>query len=85
MSRTVYCTATTLDGFIADENDSLAWLFKQDQDEQGPMNYDDFRAATVRAAVRPPPDLAGPQRRLPVCAVRPARPARGVIRRTVQR
>ena len=44
MSRTVYYTATTLDGFIADEHDSLAWLFKQDQDEDGPLNYEEFRA-----------------------------------------
>jgi dihydrofolate reductase len=42
MSRTTFYTATSLDGFIADEHDSLAWLFKQEQDEGGPMNYDDF-------------------------------------------
>jgi dihydrofolate reductase len=40
--RTTYYTATTLDGFIADEHDSLAWLFVQDQDPRGPLNYDDF-------------------------------------------
>jgi len=42
MTRTVYYTATTLDGFLADEQDSLDWLFKQDQDEDGPMNYGAF-------------------------------------------
>jgi dihydrofolate reductase len=42
MSRTTFYTATSLDGFIADEHDSLAWLFKQEQDEDGPMNYADF-------------------------------------------
>ena len=42
--RTVYYTATTLDGFIADDHDSLAWLFVQDQDEHGPLNYGEFRA-----------------------------------------
>lgn len=42
MVRTTYYTATTLDGFIADEHDSLAWLFVQDQDEDGPLGYDDF-------------------------------------------
>jgi dihydrofolate reductase len=41
---TVYYTATTLDGFIADDEDSLAWLFVQDQDPQGPLNYDEFFA-----------------------------------------
>ena len=42
MPRTVYYTATTLDGFIADAHDSLDWLFVQEQDEAGPLNYDDF-------------------------------------------
>ncbi len=42
MTRSVFYTATTLDGFIADENDSLDWLFKQEQDEAGPLNYADF-------------------------------------------
>ncbi len=41
---TIYYTAMTLDGFIADEQDSLAWLFVQDQDLQGPLNYDEFFA-----------------------------------------
>lgn len=44
MGKVIYYTATTLDGFIADPDDSLDWLFRQDQDEQGPMNYDWFRA-----------------------------------------
>jgi dihydrofolate reductase len=43
-SRTVYYTATTLDGFIADAHDSLDWLFVQDLDPGGPMNYDAFIA-----------------------------------------
>ncbi len=43
-AKTIYYTATSLDGFIADDRDSLAWLFAQDQDEQGPLNYDEFRA-----------------------------------------
>jgi dihydrofolate reductase len=42
MTRTSYYTAMTLDGFLADEHDSLDWLFSQDQDEHGPLNYDDF-------------------------------------------
>lgn len=44
MTRAVYYTATTLDGFLADEHDSLDWLFTQDIDERGPMNYTDFIA-----------------------------------------
>jgi dihydrofolate reductase len=42
MPRLTYYTAATLDGFIADPDDSLAWLFVQDQDTSGPLNYDDF-------------------------------------------
>ena len=42
MTRLIYYTATTLDGFIADPDDSLDWLMRQDQDEQGPLNYEDF-------------------------------------------
>lgn len=41
---TIFYTATTLDGYLADEHDSLEWLFAQDQDPDGPMNYDSFIA-----------------------------------------
>jgi dihydrofolate reductase len=44
MTRTTYYTASTLDGFIADPHDRLDWLFVQDQDEQGPLNYEEFIA-----------------------------------------
>ena len=44
MTRSVYYTATTLDGFIADEHDSLAWLFEQDTEEGGPAGYEEFIA-----------------------------------------
>ncbi|WP_214401638.1 dihydrofolate reductase family protein [Pseudonocardia lacus] len=42
--KTVYYTATTLDGYIADAEDSLDWLFVQDIDQDGPMNYNAFIA-----------------------------------------
>jgi dihydrofolate reductase len=42
MTRTTFYTAMTLDGFLADEHDSLDWLFVQDQDPEGPLNYEQF-------------------------------------------
>ena len=42
--RTTYYTATTLDGFLADEQDSLDWLLTQPIDEDGPFNYGEFIA-----------------------------------------
>ena len=44
MGLTQYYTATSLDGFIADAEHSLEWLFRQQQDRGGPLNYDDFIA-----------------------------------------
>ena len=44
MTRYRYFTATTLDGFLADAADSLAWLFKQHIDEDGPGNAAAFLA-----------------------------------------
>jgi len=43
-TRALYYTATTLDGFIADEHDSLEWLFEQQTEEGGPAAYDEFIA-----------------------------------------
>ena len=42
MSLTQYYTATTLDGFIADPNNSLDWLFTRERDPDAPLNYEDF-------------------------------------------
>lgn len=44
MTRYRYFTATTLDGFLADDSDSLAWLFRQNLDEDGPGSTAAFLA-----------------------------------------
>lgn len=44
MTRFRYYTATSLDGFIADEHDSLAWLFEQQHEPGGPADFDTFMA-----------------------------------------
>ena len=44
MPRTQYYTATTMDGFIADENNSLEWLFAVDRGETGSEEFDEFLA-----------------------------------------
>jgi dihydrofolate reductase len=51
MARGLYYTATTLDGYIADENDSLAWLFEQKTEEGGPAGYDEFMAGVGAMAM----------------------------------
>jgi dihydrofolate reductase len=42
--KTQYYTAATLDGFIADEHNSLDWLFVVDRGETGAAVWDDFLA-----------------------------------------
>lgn len=42
MVRTIFYTATTLDGYLADDKNSLDWLFVQDHDSDGPMGYTEF-------------------------------------------
>jgi len=44
VSLTQYYTATTLDGLIADPDNSLDWLFTRKQEKDGPLNYGDFIA-----------------------------------------
>ena len=51
MSLTQYYTATTLDGFIADPDNSLDWLFTRKHDESGPMNYGQFIAGVGALAM----------------------------------
>lgn len=51
-ATTSFYTATTLDGFIADEHDSLAWLFKQEQRETDtPQGYEAFIAGVGAIAM----------------------------------
>jgi dihydrofolate reductase len=44
VTRTVYYTATTLDGFVADEAQTLDWLLSRQVDHNGPMGYEPFIA-----------------------------------------
>lgn len=44
MTSYIYYTATTLDGFLADPNDSLDWLMTQPIDNDGPFAIADLMA-----------------------------------------
>lgn len=51
MTRTQFYTATSLDGFLATTDHSLDWLFTQDQDPAGPLNYREFIAGVGALAM----------------------------------
>lgn len=44
MTRYRFFTATTLDGFLADEHDSLDWLMSQPTGDESILPYEDFIA-----------------------------------------
>jgi dihydrofolate reductase len=48
---TQYYTATSLDGFIADPDNSLDWLFIREREDDGPLNYREFIAGVGAMAM----------------------------------
>jgi dihydrofolate reductase len=51
VSVTQYYTATSLDGFIADADNSLDWLVTRKREDDGPMNYPEFIAGVGAMAM----------------------------------
>ena len=50
MTRAIYYTATTLDGFLADDHDSLDWLFVVEQEQDGFPLFLDTIGAIVQGS-----------------------------------
>lgn len=50
MTRAIYYTATTLDGYLADDHDSLDWLFAVDQDHDSFPSFLDGIGALVQGS-----------------------------------
>lgn len=44
MARTIYYTATSLDGFLATNDHNLDWLLSRKAGESGPLDYETFIA-----------------------------------------
>ncbi len=51
MGLTRYYTATSLDGFIADPDNSLGWLFTRQREDEGLLNYGEFIAGVGALAM----------------------------------
>ncbi|CAN5418662.1 dihydrofolate reductase family protein [soil metagenome] len=51
MATTQYYTATSIDGFIADEHNSLDWLFEQDSGDDNEDRFRSFMAAVGAIAM----------------------------------
>ncbi|ALG83343.1 dihydrofolate reductase family protein [Gordonia phthalatica] len=51
MTGYIYYTASTLDGYLADPDDSLDWLLTQPIDEDGPFSIADLMARTGTVAM----------------------------------
>jgi dihydrofolate reductase len=51
VTLTQYYTATSLDGFIADPDNSLDWLFTRQHEDDGPLNYGEFIAGVGAMAM----------------------------------
>lgn len=82
MSRTVYYTAMSLDGYVATRDHDLSWLLSRDSDPEGPLGFSAFdrqvgaivmgRATYDWVAAQLPPEEGWPHRQ--PCWVLTSRP-----------